>query len=52
MSKKELANKIKEITHGYDIGVLSSNECIGQIRWEIEFYDLSTNDKEILETYK
>jgi|TARA_R110002153_G_scaffold273439_2_gene444350 hypothetical protein len=52
MTKQELANKMKSITHGYDIGVLSPNEYIGQIRWEIEFYDLYTNDKEKLETFK
>ena len=52
MSKQELVNKMSNITDNYNMGVLTPNEYIGQIRWEIEFYDLSTNDKERLETFK
>ena len=52
MSKQELVNSISNITDNYNTGIITPNECIGQIRWEIEFYDLSTNDKEKLETFK
>ena len=50
MSKKELVNNMREITSRYNMGTLTRNEYIGQIRWEIDFYDLCTRDKERLET--
>jgi len=52
MSKKELVNKISNITDNYNKGLLTPNDYIGQIRWEIDFYDLCTEEKERLETFK
>lgn len=52
MSKKELVNKMSNITDNYNKGLLTPNDYIGQIRWEIEFYDLCTEEKERLETFK
>ena len=52
MSKQELVKSISNITNNYNMGTITLNDCIGQIRWEIEFYDLCTNNKERLETFK
>jgi len=59
MSKQEsintkfLALNMSSITDSYNMGTMTPNEYIGQIRWEIEFYDLcNINDKEKLETFK